>query len=49
LVYCSGVGLGRKTHRTTYVACKRHRFSDAETHRLDELEQQDRSWDEEVE
>jgi proline iminopeptidase len=49
LVYCSGVGLGWKTHRATYVARKRHRLSDAETRRLDELEQQDRSWDEEVE
>jgi proline iminopeptidase len=49
LVYCSGVGLGWKTHRTTYVARKRRRLSDAETRRLDELAQQDRSWDEEVE
>lgn len=49
LVYCSGVGLGCKTHRTTYQARKQERLGYAESRRLDELAQRDRTWDEEVE
>lgn len=49
LVYCSGVGLGWKTHRTTYQIRQRERLGDAESRRRDELEQRDRTWDEEVE
>ncbi|MGH3938200.1 MAG: alpha/beta fold hydrolase [Pseudonocardiaceae bacterium] len=49
LIYCSGVGLDWSSHRATYRARVRARLTDAQAARRDELQERDRSWEEEVE
>lgn len=49
LMYCSGVGLGWRTHRATYKARQRERLGVTSHYRLRELEGRERTWDEEVE
>jgi proline iminopeptidase len=49
LVYCSGVGIDWPTHRAEYRARQAERLGAAQTRRRDELEQRERTWDEEVE